>query len=198
MRIGHFDETEQNDNVDDTEDMDKNMDDADADMDDADEDMDDAEDDMDSPEDGEDADEGENAGEEKHSIADMIKDKLSSLFKSKETDDRGEGDETKEAGEEDETDEGDDADEESEKEQDRPSWELASEDKAAFNDKAAEIAGEYREKHGLDEHGNKLENSESSADDTENDDDTEAKTHGDGGERVREAPREINDGELEH
>ena len=87
MKIGHFDETEQNDDVDDVDDMDDadDMDDVD-DMDDT-EDMDDAEGDMDSPEDGEDADEGEDSGEEKMSIADKIKDKLSSMFKSKETDD---------------------------------------------------------------------------------------------------------------
>lgn len=196
MKIGHFDETEQNDDVDDVDDMDDadDMDDVD-DMDDT-EDMDDAEGDMDSPEDGKDADEGEDSGEEKMSIADKIKDKLSSMFKSKETD---EGDETEEAGETDETDEGDDTEdtEDSGEDEQRPSWELSQEDKEAFNAKASEMAKEYREDHNLDEHGQKLDNGEDSTDDTEDPD--AAKTHGDDGERVQEANQgaEIDDDELE-
>ncbi len=213
MKIGHFDETEQNDDVDDVDDMDADMDDADADMDDADADMDDVddvddmddadedmddadadmddvEDDMEAPEGGE-ADEGDDSGEEKKSIADMIKEKLSSIFDSKEND------ETEEAGEADESDEADEKEESDGEEKSNP-WELPPESKADTNSRMAETAKDFREAHNLDEHGQKLDNGDDNTDDTENSD--APKTHGDDGELVREANKgaEIDDDELEH
>ena len=152
---------------------------------------------MDSPEDGDGGDEGNDSGEEKKSMADMLKDKLdkiSSMFKSKETD---EGDETEEAGETDESDESDEKEESDGEEKSNP-WELPPESKADTNSRMAETAKDFREAHNLDEHGQKLDNSEDSTDDTENSD--APKTHGDDGELVREANEgaEIDDDELEH
>ena len=187
MRIGHFDETEQNDDVDVVDDMDENIDDADENMDDADEDMEDTENDIDSPEYEDDGNEGSDSGETKKSLADMIKDKISSIFQSKET---GEDNETQESEERNEAGEKEDTD----GEQNRPFWELSQEEKEEFNANAAEIAKKYREDHNLGEHGEKLDNSGDGTDDTE-----AAITHGDDGERVREMNHwtRIDDDELE-
>ena len=150
-------------------------------------------DDIEDAEEIEDADEVEDVGEtnlpegeeaekdEETSAMDKVKEFFNSLF------DRNDGgDEESEAGESDENAEALETSETSEDEKPeenstRPSWELSPEEKADVLEKQSKVAEDMREKYNLDENGQKLDNGESASDGNE---DPDAKTHGEDGERT--------------
>ena len=109
---------------------------------------------------------------------DKVKEFFKSLFdKNDGGEESSEADETDEAAETSETSEGEKPEENSS----RPSWELSPEEKADVLEKQSKVAADMREKYNLDENGQKLDNGESATDGNE---DPDAKTHGEDGERT--------------
>ncbi|MCD7764116.1 MAG: hypothetical protein LUI14_13170 [Lachnospiraceae bacterium] len=68
----------------------------------------------------------------------------------------------------------------------RKSWELSPDQLKEVRNKDSEVAKEYREKHGLDEHGEKINgNSEVNDSEESGDSGSDGKNHGEDGERTR-------------
>lgn len=110
--------------------------------------------------------------DEETSAMDKIKGFFKSLFDKNDTDD-----DVSEIDKVTETSDG----EKTEENLSRPSWELSPEEKAVVLEKQAQIATDVRAKYNLDEHGQKIDNGESTSDGNA---DPDVKMHGEGGERT--------------